>query len=257
MRRNVDLLAVAACVLVSLAIFGFVDDPFVRVAPTLAMVLFVPGYAMSVWLFPAQTLERLERLLLAVGISLSSAVIGALVLDRAAAHLTARSWADELAAVAAVGVAGASWRRRGLSVRCDEESPTRITLGPLLIVSLGAAAAVASVVGAIAMARQPAGHGRGATVLWARAESRALGTYALGVASNELGTTSYLVTGTVAGKVVLRRTLTLPSGRDWQMTGSVGGLPASSRVLQISLYKRSAPTVLYRQVALAFGPLGS
>lgn len=256
MRRNVDLLAVAACVLVSLAIFGFVDDPFVRVAPTLAMVLFVPGYAMSVWLFPAQTLERLERLLLAVGISLSSAVIGALLLDRAAAHLTARSWADELAVVAAVGVAGASWRRRGLAVR-DEESPMRITLGPLLIVSLGAAAAVASVVGAIAMARQPAGHGQGATVLWARAESRALGTYALGVASNELGTTSYLVTGTVAGKVVLRRTLTLPSGRDWQMTGSVGGLPASSRVLQISLYKRSAPTVLYRQVALAFGPLGS
>ena len=133
----------------------------------------------------------------------------------------------------------------------------RITLGPLLIVSLGAAAAVASVVGAIAMARQPAGHGRGATVLWARAESRALGTYALGVASNELGTTSYLVTGTVAGKVVLRRTLTLPSGRDWQMTGSVGGLPASSRVLQISLYKRSAPTVLYRHVAVTFGPLGS
>ena len=256
MRRNVDLLAVAACVLVSLAIFGFVDDPFVRVAPTLAMVLFVPGYAMSVWLFPAQTLERLERLLLAVGLSLSSAVIGALVLDRAA-HLTARSWADELAVVAAVGVAGASWRRRGLSVRCDEESPTRITLGPLLIVSLGAAAAMASVVGAIAMARQPAGHGQGATVLWARAESRALGTYALGVASNELGTTSYLVTGTVAGKVVLRRTLTLPSGRDWQMTGSVGGLPASSRVLQISLYKRSAPPVLYRQVALTFGPLGA
>ncbi len=257
MRRNVDLLAVTACVVASLAIFGFVDDPFVLVAPTLAMVLFVPGYAVSVWLFPAPTLERLERLLLAVGISLSSAVIGALVLDRAAAHLTARSWADELAIVAAVAVTGATWRRRGAAPRRGDESPMRITLGPSLIVALGAAAAVASVVGAIAMARQPTGHGQGATVLWARAESRAQGTYVLGVESSERRTTSYLVTGTVEGQVVLRRTLTLPSGRDWQTTASVGGLPSSSRVLQISLYKVSAPTVPYRQVALTFGPLGA
>lgn len=251
MRRNLDLLATVACVAVSLSVFASVNEPGVRVAPALAMVLFLPGYAVSVWLFPAPKLERLERLLLAVGVSISTTVIGALVLDRTA-HLTARSWAAGLAAVAVLAAAGGAWRRRHLDVRVAGSPPLRIELGRLLVGLLVATASVTCGVLAVAVARLPAGHAQGSTILWARAESRARGSYELGLESGELGTSRYVLRGELAGEIVLRRTLTLPSGGRWQMTGSVGGFPAGSQ-LRISLYKASAPTVVYRYVDLTFG----
>lgn len=256
MRRNLDLLAVGACVAVSLAIFAFVDDAFVRVVPALALVLFLPGYAASVCLFPASTLERLERLLLAVGISISLAVLAALVLDRTA-HLTSRSWAGALAAATAVAVAGGILRRREPNVGVDSSPPLRIELGRLLLGSLVVAVAAACVVVAVALARLPAGTAQGSTILWARADRPVRGTYTLGLQSSELHTSTYVLTGDLAGKIVLRRTLTLRSGGTWQMTGSVGRSAGGSRVLHISLHRGSATAPVYRQVDLTFGAPGA
>lgn len=256
MRRNVDLLAVGAGVAVSLAIFAVVDDAFVRVVPALALVLFLPGYAASVCLFPAAAPERIERLLLAVGISISIAVLAALVLDRTA-HLTSRSWAGALAAATAVAVAGGIWRRRDPDGRVDGPPPLRIELGRLLLGSLVAAAAVACVVVAVALARLPAGHAQGTTILWARADSPVQGTYALGLESGELHTSTYVLTGDLAGRIVLRRTVTLRSGGTWQMTGSVGRSAEASRVLHVSLHRGSATAPVYREVDLTFGAPGA
>ena len=255
MRRNADLLAVGACVAVSLAIFAFVDDAFVRVVPALALVLFLPGYAASVCLFPAAALERIERLLLAVGISISIAVLAALVLDRTA-HLTSRSWAGALAAATALAVAGGIWRRLA-DGRVASSPPLRIELGRLLLGSLVVAAAAACVVVAVALARLPAGHAQGSTILWARADRPVRGTYALGLENSELHTSTYVLTGDLAGKIILRRTLTLRSGGTWQMTGSVGRSVEGSRVLHVSLRRGSATAPVYRQVDLTFGAPGA
>jgi hypothetical protein len=255
MRRSADLLVVTACVVESLSIFALVGDSSARVVPALAMVLFVPGYAVSVLLFPSPTIARLERLLLAVGLSLSTAVVAALVLDRFT-RLTARSWADALAAVTAVAVAGGTLRRRAEDTGSGGTPALRIALGPLLVVSLATAVVAASVVTAIAMARHPAGHAQGSTILWARADSRARGTYSVGLESSERHPTRYLLTGTMEGKVVLRRAVALPSRGTWQMTASVDGPPVGPGVLQLSLYEQSAPIVLYRHVALTFGTAG-
>lgn len=255
MRRNADLLAVTAWVVESLSIFALVGDSSARVVPALAMVLFVPGYAVSVLLFPSPTIARLERLLLAVGLSLSTAVIAALVLDRFT-RLTAHSWADALAAVTAVAVAGGAWRRRAEDTASGAPA-LRFVLGPLLVGSLATAVVAASIVTAIAMARHPAGHAQGSTILWARADSRARGTYSVGLESTERHPTRYLLTGTIEGKVVLRRAVALPSRGIWQVTASVGGPPVGPGVLQLSLYEQSAPVVLYRHVTLTFGTAGT
>lgn len=256
MRRNDDLLALLAGIALSLAIVARVGEPLARVVPAALIVLFAPGYAASALLFPARTLDRLERLLLAVGLSIATSVLTALALDAADVHLSTRSWSGALAGVTAAAAGGAAWRRRNLDRSADRPSVVP-RLGELVMALVAVAVVAASIVVGVATARRPAGHGQGYTVLWARAESRLEGTVALGIESSELHTTRYVLTGTVDDRVVLRRTLTLRSGATWQTTGSVGATPrGDTRVLHVSLSSASAPDVAYRHVDLTLGTLG-
>ena len=93
----------------TLALVG-APDP-VRVPPGLAATLFLPGYALSIALFPDAEFDTPERLALAFGLSLALIVVAAILLLWV-------PWRSE--AVPVVGIAGmtvafclvAEWRRR-------------------------------------------------------------------------------------------------------------------------------------------------
>jgi hypothetical protein len=256
-RRNVDL--TGAAVLAALAALAVLvtDDAAARAVPGSLLVLFVPGYALSVALLPERRRDHLERLLLALGSSISISVIGAVALNETPAGLTAGSWCVALTTVTLVTCGVGAWRRRQLSP-AGESAATRATTArarriPLVRVGL-ASMALALVAGALAIARLPSSNVDGFTILWAIPKDAAAGDFAVGVRSDELSTTSYLLTAVSGTNVVLRRRVTLRPGESWSTTATRKA--SSAQVVEVSLAKAARPQTVYRQVHLALGAFG-
>ena len=118
--------------------------------------------------------------------------------------------------------------------------------------------ALALVAGAAAVARLPASHVDGYTVLWALPAKSALGTFEMGIRSEERSPTGTVRDGALGAKVLLRRRITLKPGATWRGHGSVGA-PGQfgSRYVSFTLARTSQPTVTYRSVHLLFGVPGA
>jgi hypothetical protein len=256
-RRNADLALLAAATLLAAAVVELVASPWARALPGCFLVLFAPGYALTVMLFPAASLERLERALLALGLSIAIAIVGSVAVAETPARLDTRSWLGTFAAVTLAAAGAGAWRR---SWRAEPSARPAASARPVLAWSSVFAraamgcAVVALVAAAVAFARQPAANVTGYTLLWAVPKDAARGSFALGVTSDELQTTSYLLKATSGRRVVLERRLTLRPGETWRASGSVGTPgPLTTKVLDVVLYRLGSTALPYRHVDLSFG----
>lgn len=226
------------------------DDALVRAVPGILLVLFAPGYAFSVALLPERRGDAVERLLLALGSSLALAVAGAVALDQTVG-LTARSWCAALGAMTLASAAVGARRRRPRQRRSDGAGAAW-RIAP----AAGAMACAACVFAAtaIVIAQRPAGGVQGFTILWALPKDAARGDFAVGVRSDELRTTSYVLTARSGSTVVLLRRVTLRPGASWTATATRD--PSIAQALEVSLEKSARPGVVYRSVHLALGSTG-
>jgi uncharacterized membrane protein len=262
-RADLDLKAAAGLALVAVVTSTTVDTSIVRTLPAVLLFLLVPGYVLSVVLFP-EPRELLERVLVAVGLSLCIDVLGGLLLDRLGVGLTSRSWSSGLA-VFTLAACGAAHRRRtalaGPSGAAADRSREARIRRPSLAATAMVVGSVAAVVAALLIARLPAGsaHIEGYTALWIKPTDSAAGTFSVGVRSDELRTTRFrLIAISLSGpRLVLRRNLTLTPGQQWQSNGSVRIPPSGSTEVRISLYKLDNVRVAYRQVYATFGRPGA
>lgn len=126
-RSSIDLSLVVIS-LAATAIAVLLNAPaFVRVPLASALVFFVPGYALSVALFPAgeaapskqlggsitrDGIAMLDRIVISVGASVSIVVLAGLVIDMLPTVLSAESVLGVLVAVTAVAVFAGVHRRR-------------------------------------------------------------------------------------------------------------------------------------------------
>lgn len=110
-RKPADLQVTAAAAVVCALVLLAPVAP-VRVTAGLALVLVLPGYALTAALLPRRSLRRPELALCVLGLSLAAAALGGLLLNFAG-HLSRPAWDTLLTSVTLACCAAAGLRRGG------------------------------------------------------------------------------------------------------------------------------------------------
>lgn len=255
-RRAIDIFAVATITIIVVALALVLPSVWVAgriLALPLALVL--PGYAVISALYSKQPPGLPERFLFSVGISLSIAILGGLLLNLTPFGLRTWSWAVLLGSISIVSCAIALLRRRGQNGVTSAWSGfgeigftyRQVLLFGLAAVVLGGAIAV-SVIGA---QRQPR---PGFTQLWIlpAGGDKAKDGVRLGVKNMELVQMQYRLVVTIDGKEVKDwEAINLARNNTWETTLmlSQAGKPHPAKV-EALLYRKDAPIKIYRYVTL-------
>lgn len=219
------------------------------------VLLALPGYALTTALFPERhEIDGPRRLLLSLGLSLSLAVVIALVLNVTPFGVRSVSWAGALLVAVCMACLVAALRRRVGRSEAIVSAILRRRLRVMEIALLLVAACLAA--GAVGVARTPltAKNVQGYTALSLLPGSGGeRATVRVGVASGELAPVSYRLVVRRAGTPIVyeRRTFELRPGE--QLEEAVRIRPATSdrsRPIVALLYREDEPTSVYRRARL-------
>lgn len=212
----------------------------IRTLFVVPLALFLPGYALTCAIFPRRRPARVERIVLALGLSLVAAALASLVLYVASFELTLHSWAAALAVITVGATLTAAARPSSASDRATLRGP-RPALRPRSVATLIAAATLVAT--AVVLARTPLSSpsAPGYTALWLTRDSGSPDII-LGVRSEEHRRTRYVLRLKLSGRTIERH-LTLSPSQTWQERLS------PTRRATASLYRVGRPGV-YRSVRL-------
>ena len=250
-RRN-DLLAVALWAAAAAALLQFDSLPEgVRLVAGLALVLALPGYALSYVVLGTRVLGPVERTVVTVALALTVSILGTLLLDLLSLNLSSRTWSLLLAATTVVACAIA--RRARTDV--PRERSGRRAPRPRDAAAVGVAVAITW--SAVVLARTPLRPPNGVTgytQLWALPVA---GGVEFGVANHELGPVRYRLEVSADGHATTRRWLKLRLSPRERWTWLVPDVSfGSSNVVTARLYRADRPHAPYRYVRLEVGPRG-
>lgn len=217
-----------------------------RAILVLPLALFLPGYALSSAIFRRRAPAWVERIALALGLSLVVAALASLVLDGLPFGLTLHSWAIALALVTAAAVVVEAARIPATVDEAAPPVPSRRAPPPPRRRGLQITAAVVAaclVAAAVALARTPlpSPSAPGYTALWLTRDAHSTALI-LGVRSQEHHKTSYVLRLKLP-RHTTSRTITLKPGQTWQER-----LPPARRAAAF-LHRVGHPGV-YRSVRL-------
>jgi len=250
MTRHRDL--VATVTIAALATLVVTLVPGVRPLRTpfaAALLLALPGYALTAALFAGRVIEWPRRVLMALGLSVSVSLVVGLILNLTPFGLRGASWAVALLATTCIPCAIAARLRDDGTVLRPRSVPR---LRPALTDLLFFAAAVLLLGGAVALARTPlsAKNAQGYTELWlVRSGPEAAATVRVGVASGELRPMSYRLVVRVGSRVEFERHLSMLRPGE-KFTAGVRLSNAPAVPIQALLYRRDRPGVVYRVARL-------
>ncbi len=189
----------------------------VRTLLVAPLALFLPGYALTRAIFKARGPALVERVVLALSLSLVTTALASLFLYAISAGLTLSSWVAALAVVtvaATLVVASYPPPPDHESARVERRSGGRPAIGPVhLAIGLIAAGLTVAAV-ALAVTPLPSPSAPGYTSLWLTRD-RNSSALVLGVRSQEHDTTRYVLRLKVSGRTTTRR-LALAPGQTWQ-----------------------------------------
>jgi uncharacterized membrane protein len=188
-RGNREVFAIAVLAVASAAIVLWVPSRPARIVFALPLLFLLPGLSLTASLFPRERLDAPRRLLLSLGLSLSVAILGTLLLDLTDVGLRRSTWAVLLALLICAASAGAVRRRaRLVPAGFRWRVPKTFDVAIVLV-------ALAVATGAVVFARTPltATSVQGYTALSIRSalrpgESR---IFRIEISSDELQTTGY------------------------------------------------------------------
>ncbi len=250
MKRAADLRLAALLAVACAVICAVVPDgaTVVRALPAALLVLVLPGYALTGALLAPGQVTRLERLVLAIAMSMVAGVITALLLN-AAWHLETTPWATGLALVTVIaGLAGA---RRGHGQPVPRPRLPRIGVPATLALT----AAVLLTGGAIALGVTTLGapgDTLGTTALWI--SPRGDNNVAVGVHSIERGRRRYELDVRVAGqRGRLIGPFALEPGEERRLLLPAPTGPLGKPIVSVVLRRLDGPRPAVRRVALRAG----
>lgn len=193
---------------------GWSPARFILVLP---LVVFLPGYALANAVFGRRPPAAVERLALALGLSLVTAALASLVLNFLPPGLTLYSWAAALAVITVAATAVDAARHPAGPPGSMRTSPrARLRLPrrrEQIIVAVAAAGLLAAAV-MLARTPLPSPRAQGYAALWLTRDPRSSGLI-LGVRSEERRTTRYVLRLKLPSGTS-RRELTLGPGQTWQ-----------------------------------------
>jgi uncharacterized membrane protein len=210
---------------------------------TLPLVLFLPGFALSILLFKRDALGIPERLLISVGLSVALSALIGLILNWTPWGLQPATLGIALLVVMAVEIVGIIFiRREWFGVTSLPINPA-FTLRQWILVSL---AALVTVI-AVNMARAPVEQQglEGYTTLWVQA-SDAPDMVRLGVRCEEFETTKYQIRFEVNKTLYEGPILELKPGETWDGRLEVPSDKLAGKPLTVFLYRLDNPTEVYR-----------
>lgn len=207
------------------------------------LVLFLPGYALMRAIFRARGEPPVvERIVLALSLSLVTTALASLFLYVTSLGLTLSSWLTALAVVTVTATVFAASDPTPPEQEADaRRSPPRLPLRPLHVAIVLCAAGLTAAAVVLARTPLPSPSAPGYTSL-SLTRDRGTSGLLLGVRSDEHHRTRYVVRLKLAGKTTTRR-FDLAPGQSWQER-----LPPARRAAA-SLYRVGDPTV-YRSVSL-------
>jgi hypothetical protein len=130
-RESLDLLCIMLIVAGEFILVGsgIASGP-VNIVFGVLLALVLPGYALSAAVFRMRSVRTAERAALTLGISLSVAVLGGLVLDALPSGLETQTWLFLLGGVTIIASMIALWRRtrHTTALRILESRPIELTL---------------------------------------------------------------------------------------------------------------------------------
>jgi Protein of unknown function (DUF1616) len=247
MLRRPSNLALVAGLTVIAAVALFLGESGLPAQSLFAMplVLFVPGYAISLALFRRNTITTAERLLFALGLSLSVVAAGGLIVNYTGWGLELNTWLVWIVGVSLAGSAIALLKRREPLVVVTRSSFTWPARRDLVLFGF----AGVSVLAALALARMPApAQGSvGYTALWMVPNQTAHpDAVELGVISSEFTTTRYDLQLKRNDQLIREwKDIVLRPGDRWTANASLPSTSGSEKV-EAFLYRASNPTQLYR-----------
>lgn len=221
-----------------------------RLALTLPLVFFAPGYALTSALFLPRALRTEQTLLLSLGLSLALAVGGGFILNLTSMGLRSSTWTVLLAGItlAAAGVALARRARHG----ADGDAAPHFFLDVGQVLSLGLAGVLVLAALGVARASAEQQSQTGFTQLWLVPSSGDHVNLQLGVRSEEPAVTTYRVRLEVGGRVVKEwPSIKLEPNTAWQATTALSPAPPRDATVRATLYRSDQPGVVYRHVELA------
>lgn len=250
LRRQSDLLVglMLNLVLIGLVVSDFLP-PILQGILAIPFVLFVPGYALTNAIFPGLSLRQLERLLIAIGLSLGVIILSGLVLNITPWGLQTSSWLWILSVVTLVASGVAMWRRSQVPAKESTRERFQLPLRQAFLYSL--AVMVIGFALKLTLTPQAPSNIQGYTSLWISPELEAQAdTVLVGIHSQEFSTTHYSLQLSYNGQLnLVWPDISLAPGVQWQQSIS---LPAGQGLAEVVLYRADDPGVIYRQVSIAF-----
>lgn len=242
LKEHVSLSIVGAILLVVLvAVFS---PNTMRVMLTLPLILFLPGFALTIVLFKRADLGWPERLVLSVGLSVSMTALIALVLNWTPWGLTTASLRMAFLIVLAVEVALiAIFRRQSFAGTLSQ--PTKPGFTPRQWMVLSLAALVTLTAFYIARTPVPQDGFQGYTTLWLQPAEQP-DMLRLGVISDEFQPTQYQIRFELNGGVQEGPTFELEPGETWESDVRLPVDRSTGKELRVLLYRLDRPNEVYR-----------
>lgn len=255
-RNNLDLLLVSAVALLAAATTALLKSgpELIRGGLSVPFVLFLPGYALSAALLPSGRTGLAERLALSIGLSISLAVLGGLLLNLLPSGLTAGSWRLLLLGVTLSCAAYALWRRETSQVPGPGALVTQISVREAALVS-SAALLIGLALGLGAIGLNPtassAPHNASFTQFWAFAQRTGQQQRVqVGLHNYEDQPVTYRVTLESGGSVFAEwPQVTIANGESWQAQAAVPQNLVKNEIIADAY--RSGQESPYRHVRLA------
>jgi uncharacterized membrane protein len=268
-QQSIDILIVIAMTLVGvITVVVTPDGASIRLL-TLPLVLVLPGYALTIAIFPMQLPGLTERCVFSLGLSLIVVILGGLALNWTPFGLHTASWLFLLSSIILAACAVAYMRRRGQSIiapRWLEIKTVHITflqglLLGLAVIVIGSAITV-SYIGALQQTRP------GFTQLWIMSASKTNpktnpeNAVRIGISNKESTVINYRLVVTMNGKPVRTwLSIRLNPNENWETilvlpqtahssTTKVAKKLSITTKVEAMLYRADAPGTVYRHVVL-------
>jgi Protein of unknown function (DUF1616) len=250
MKRAADLRLVALLAAACALICALVPDgaTIVRTLPAALLVLVLPGYALTAAVLAPTQITRLERLVLAIALSMVAGVITAVLLN-AVWHLETTPWALALAVVTLIAALAGARRGHGQPV----PRPRVPRIGVAATLALTGAVLLAGGAAALGVTTLHAPRGtQGTTALWI--SPRGDNDVAVGVHSVERGDRHYELDVRVAGqRGRLIGPFALAPGEERRLLLPAPTGPLGKPIVNVILHRLDGLHPAVRHVALRAG----
>lgn len=243
--RTSTWIAIVGATILILALM-YVSPDALRIIASVPLVLFLPGFALTLILFPRQSIGMADRLLLSVGLSVAFTALSGLLLNLTPWGLQASSLWIVLLLSIAVEIVVIFFARRTWWTNAGT-FPAGLNFNTRQWVLMALAALLTVMAVRVARTPTPQQGLDGYTMLWIQSADTPNAVH-VSVKSDEFDTTRYQVKYQFNGTVREGSTFKLQPGETWERIVPIPAGVSAGNSFSVLLYRLDSPDQVYRRV---------